>query len=463
LKRVSSFCTGLLRRPTLRSVAATGLCFLLLGACGQPAGLEPPEPPAPSEPFVSSVVLNTAPVLFAPTHESFGISVTLASGDPARLGARVRGPSAHGALKGSEVMAADLAEWTIDELETGNFYEYDIVEYDDRGEVVLYQGSVTTARPPGTPFSFALLSDSHIGANLAYGNQGDENVLAQVANAIDTIAPDFMVNLGDMLDYHEYGFNAPPPNGAISRQAYLNYRTWLGDITGRTPHFPVVGNWEGENGEFLPEEIAWSREQRMLYMPAPEPSTTPEGGSPYEDYYAFTWGDALFIVLNVMTYTPTPHLLSSNPGLPDDWTLGTEQLDWLRVTLANATSRWRFILIHHAVGGAAGDLANSAYGRGGGQAAYVGEQAIVHQLMRDHGVQIFFYGHDHVFADMTVDGIHYTEPGSAGAPWMFTQAETGYTQSWREAGWGRVDVTPENVHVQFISITGAILYEYTIP
>jgi len=32
-------------------------------------------------------------------------------------------------------------------------------------------------------------------------------------------------------------------------------------------------------------------------------------------------------------------------------------------------------------------------------------------------VQIFFYAHDHVFTDMVVDGIHYTLPGSAGAPW----------------------------------------------
>jgi hypothetical protein len=47
----------------------------------------------------------------------------------------------------------------------------------------------------------------------------------------------------------------------------------------------------------------------------------------------------------------------------------------------------------------------------------------VHQLMQDHGVQIFFYGHDHTFTDMVVDGIHYTMPGSAGAVWMFTAAD----------------------------------------
>ena len=118
--------------------------------------------------------------------------------------------------------------------------------------------------------------------------------------------------------------------------------------------------------------------------------------------------------------------------------------------------------MYHA-SGAAGDAANSAYGRGGGQAAYVGEQATVHELMLEHGVQIFFYGHDHVFADMVVDGIHYSMPGSAGAPWKFTTEETGYTEYWDESGWGRVDVSPDSVHVQFIAMGGAVLFEYTLP
>jgi hypothetical protein len=87
----------------------------------------------------------------------------------------------------------------------------------------------------------------------------------------------------------------------------------------------------------------------------------------------------------------------------------------------------------------------------------------VHQLMLQYGAQIFFYGHDHVFTDMTVDGIHYTLPGDAGAIWRFSPYETGYEQSWLEYGWTRVDVSPERVHVQFIKMGDGILYEYTLP
>ena len=162
------------------------------------------------------------------------------------------------------------------------------------------------------------------------------------------------------------------------------------------------------------------------------------------------------------TYTPSCHLLDTYPGLPDDWTLGDAQMEWLRTTLENSTSKWRFLLIHHPVGGNGGNDVDSAYGRGGGRAAHVGEQEVVHELMQQHGVQTMFYGHDHVFTDMVVDDIHYSLPGSAGAIWLFTENETGYTQYWADSGWARVDVTPDDVHVQFLDVSGEQLYDYTL-
>ncbi|HWP05746.1 MAG TPA: hypothetical protein VNN72_08395, partial [Polyangiaceae bacterium] len=260
-----------------------------------------------------------------------------------------------------------------------------------------------------------------------------------------------------------FGFNDTPPDPSWARLGYLNYRRLLSSTLGNAPHFGTIGNWDGENGCNTVEEIERSRSQRLIYEPNPGAETYPEGGSPNQDYYAFTWGDALFIVLNVMTYTPGCHLLDTYPGLPDDWTLGDAQLTWLRTTLQNATSKWRFTFIHHTVGGKAGNDVDSAYGRGGGQAAYVGEQAIIHQMLLDYGVQIFFYAHDHVFTDMTVDGVHYTLPGSAGAPWKFTPDETGYGDYWSDSGFARLDVTPDTVDVSFIAQGGAVLDKIHLP
>jgi hypothetical protein len=358
----------------------------------------------------------------------------------------------------------DVAEWTVDGLTPGTTYEYQIRDRNGDEERKLYSGSFVTQRPTGEAFTFDLLTDSHIGSDLDYTNQGDPKTLIAIADDIRSDAPDFMVNLGDMLDFHMFGFNDPPPDGTYTRQAYLNYRTLLGDTLGSVPHYATIGNWEGENGDYAADEIAWSREQRLLYVPNPEPTTYPEGGNENEDYYAFTWGDALFVVLNVMTYTTTAHLLSAEPGHPDDWTLGVPQFAWLERTLENATSKWRFLLIHHAVGGAGPSSSNAAYGRGGGEAAYVGEQALVHQLMLDYGVQIFFYAHDHVFTDMVVDGIHYSLPGSAGAPWKFTSEETGYDpeMTWFDSGHARVEVSPDWVQVDFLGVGNTSLYSYRI-
>jgi 3',5'-cyclic AMP phosphodiesterase CpdA len=405
-----------------------------------------------------------APLAFAPSAHGFGLSVVVAAGSPATLGLHVHaaGDADWSETTAPAVRATDLAEWTVAGLTAGARYEYEVIGCSTTGEAALYAGSVVTQRPAGEPFTFALVSDTHIGADLTYSNQGDETTLAAIAGAIGAAAPDFLVNLGDMLDFHEFGFNTPPPDAAIARQAYVNYRGTLGDLAGHAAHYPVIGGWDSENGCNTPAEIDRARSQRLLYLPSPGPQTYPEGGSPFEDYYAFTWGDALFVVLNVFTYTPTCHLLSFGPGLPDDWTLGQAQLDWLRQTLAGSHAKWKFLLIHHPVGGNAGDDDDSAYGRGGGRAAHVGEQEIVHQMMRDFGVQAFFYGHDHVFTDMVVDGIHYSLPGSAGAIWMFTAAETGYDTFWPDSGWGRVDVTPDAVHVQFLAAGDTPLFDYTL-
>jgi hypothetical protein len=266
-----------------------------------------------------------------------------------------------------------------------------------------------------------------------------------------------------MLDFHVFGFNDPPPDSSWTRLAYLDYRRMLGDTLGQVAHFQVIGNWDGENGCNTAAEIQRSLGQRLLYAPGPKPDTYPEGGSPNQDYYAFTWGDALFVILNVMTYTPTCHLLSDGPGLPDDWTLGAAQLAWLGRTLSGATSKWRFLFIHHTVGGAAADSDDSAYGRGGAQAAHIGEQAIIQAMMVEYGVQVFFYGHDHVFTDAVVEGVHYTLPGSAGAPWKFDSSQTGYTLYWTESGYGRVTVSPAKAQVDFVAQDGALLDSIALP
>ena len=418
-------------------------------------------------------VLVGAPLIFAPTPHGFGVNAVLRTGEPAQLRARVRPESgtAWTELGVPASPAVDIAQWSIDGLSPGRRYVFELRAGDAVSATPLYTGDAMTAREPGTPFTFALFTDTHIPPREtlpldvsigAAGNSFQDDTLLAVADDMAAAKPDFLLNVGDILDYHQFGFNNPPPDSSWSRRGYLGYRQLLRDTLGHAAHFPVLGNWDGESGCNTAEEINRSRSQRMLYLPGPKPDTYPEGGSPNEDYYAFTWGDALFVVLNVMTYTPTCHLLDFDPGRPDDWTLGAAQLSWLDETLANAKSKWRFTFIHHTVGGAAGDYDNSAYGRGGGQAAHVGEQAVIHEMLKRYGVQVFFYAHDHVFTDMLVDGIHYMLPGSAGAPWKFTTSETGYTTYLPDSGYARVDVAADRAQVDFVAMGGQVLSSYVL-
>ena len=246
---------------------------------------------------------------------------------------------------------------------------------------------------------------------------------------------EFVLDLGDITAWpgsREYPQKSA--GGAIS--AYARYRKQIGPLTLNTPYFSVIGNWSGESGKFPEENIEIAASVRRALMPGPNHLTYPQGGSEREDYYAFSWGDVLYIILNVQTYSKPSNpaafpTLMADVNKVTEWTLGEKQMAWFETTLKKATERFRFVCIHHPAGGNAGDTLNTLYGRGGSRAWNTGEQIRIHELMKKHKVQIFFYGHDHVFVDDIVEGIHYTLPGSCGAPWHFTKAETGYERSGR--------------------------------
>ena len=463
------------RSPARSFVAAATASLALTVGCGRLALELGPDAGAPLD--ISTFQLLGAPLIFAPTSDGFGVNVVLRAGDPRQLQARVRDETqaAWIAAGHSKSPASDIAQWSVSGLPPGRRYIYEIcLQQNDplACDGRLYAGSAVTVRPAGAPFTFAIMTDQHIeprdpvplGSTIIDDLWAPmEKTLLDVTADVAASHADFVLSMGDMLDYHVFGFNAPPPDSAWARLAYLNFRRVMGETLGSAAHFPVIGNWDGESGCNTAVEIERSRSQRLLYMPGPRAATYAEGGSANGDYYAFTWGDALFVMLNVMTYTPTCHLLGLNPGAADDWTLGATQLAWLETTLAHSKARWKFTFIHHAVGGNAGNEFDTAYGRGGGRAAYVGEQATVHDMLRRYGVQIFFYGHDHVFTDMVVDGVHYTLPGSAGAPWKFDATETGYDEYWPDSGYGRVNVSADRVTVDFVAMGGNVLSTYSLP
>ena len=409
--------------------------------------------------------LSLAPFLARPTTDS--IFVTARNGPvdaTARLEVKQRGPTQWRAPTPDRHSGpGEFLTWDVDNLVAGTGYEYRILMAGSGDELTsVASGSFTTQRVGETGFTAALTADPHTGS-FAEGTT-PMRALDDVVRNVRVDRPEFVIALGDNVAwYTSREFPQADDSGAI--QSYTMYRQHIAPVSISSPHFGLIGNWEGESGKTTPESAARMAAVRKRFAPNPDHLTYPQGGSPNEDYYAFDWGPVLFVALNVQSYSAPSGSVSSpmdDVSLVEDWTLGQAQFSWMEGVLTASDHPFKFVCIHHVVGGNAATQMETLYGRGGPRAATVGEQRLLHELMRDVGVQIFFFGHDHVFVDEIVDGIHYTLPGSCGAPWKFGREVTGYGRYWPESGHGRLIVQPDHATVEFVNQPGQVIHRFPV-
>jgi hypothetical protein len=323
--------------------------------------------------------------------------------------------------------------------------------------------SFHTARPPGATFTFTIQTDSHLDSNT------DLQVYEQTLANQRADQPDFVIDLGDtfMTDKYKPYTDAAPQ--------YLAQRYFLGQIGQNAPLFLVLGNHDGEGapkGGAGRELSVWSAQMRTKYFPNPVPDAFYTGNStPIEaigllqDYYSWTWGDAMFIVIDSYWFTPP-----AKGNATDLWnlTLGTEQYQWLNTTLETSQAKWKFVFIHQLLSG------TDKNGRGGVEVApfyewgghnpdgsYAfdeyrrGWDLPIHQLLVANHVTAVFHGHDHLFVKQELDGIIYQEvpqPGTARANNTNSAAEYKYLTGdvLGSPGHIRVTVSPEKVTVEYI-------------
>lgn len=235
--------------------------------------------------------LLAAPLIYAPAKDRFELNAVVADGDPKTLRLFIKRSVEKGwdEVKNARYPASDIVEWSVTDLSPGTEYPYAIVTDKDALKTIeevtgniehpglLFLGKAVTQRQPGESFRFALISDTHLRPHEVSSGLDiwaiEEETLLSVVKDIEVNHPDFIIHLGDVLDFHDYGFNDPPPNGEVTRWGYLNYRRMLTGMIGNIAHFMVIGNWEGENGDYDEDEIERSRSQRLLYLPGPEPDT----------------------------------------------------------------------------------------------------------------------------------------------------------------------------------------------
>jgi hypothetical protein len=319
-----------------------------------------------------------------------------------------------------------------------------------------------TQRSPGSSFTFSIQADSHLDSN------SSQMLYAQTLASESADKSDFMIDLGDTFMTDKY----KPYTNAQSQ--YLAQRFFLSQIGKTAPLFLVLGNHDGEGAPHGQENemSTWSVKLRTKYFPNPIPdgfytgnSTPDKIKSSLQDYYAWEWGDALFIVLDPYWFTPSQRGTTADLWNP---TLGKAQYQWLKATLEASQAKWKFVFIHQLIGGAdkngrGGVEVASFYEWGGNNAdgSYgFNEQRLgwgipIHQLLINNHVTAVFHGHDHLFARQELDGIVYQEvpqPAADGSNGTKNAAEYGYHSGDILNGSGhlRVSVSLEGVTVDFI-------------
>jgi phosphodiesterase/alkaline phosphatase D-like protein len=268
-------------------------------------------------------------------------------------------------------MPGDFLEWSVDSLKPGTRYRYSIRLAGSAGsESIVARGAFITQRAGEESFTAALITDPHTGTFAESSPQ--VKVMDDVIRNAGRDNPDFAIALGDNVAWVS-SRDQPQQSKDGAERAYEMYRRHIGPLVHSCPHFSLLGNWDGETGKFPQASIDLVRAVRHRFLPNPDNATYPQGGSASQDYYAFTWGPALFVVLNVQSYTnaSTPLKLPTSADVTriEDWTLGGAQMSWLDRTLKASGYPFKVLCIHHAVGGDAGNGMDTLYGRGGARAA----------------------------------------------------------------------------------------------
>ncbi len=391
-------------------------------------------------------------------------------------------------------------EVVLDNLQNNTRYYYRMV-YRLIGDVdwtARDEHSFHTQRTPDSTFTFTLISDSHLN-----GDMGNPSLYQQTLLNVRNDYPDFHIDLGDTF----WMDNVDSIAGA--RQAYLGQRPYLGIISYSTPIFLAIGNHENEeawNIDDTPSLPLLSVNARKLYYPNPipdgfytgnsDPLPEIEGDHLREDYYAWQWGNALFVVLDPYWYTTIKPYSGGMGGEKNDeeligdrwdWTLGEQQYRWFKQTLESSNATFKLVFAHHLTGG------TQPYVRGGAQAVPYFEwggynwngswgfdakrpswETPIHQLMVANGVTVFFHGHDHEYAKEERDGIVYQlcpQPGDSNYGYGFNlyRESDPYTDVvLPNSGHLRVTVSPAQITVDYVhaylsgGLNGQIAYSYTI-
>lgn len=365
--------------------------------------------------------------------------------------------------------------------------------------------SFHTQRAQGATFTFGVQGDSH---PERFNRMYHPDLYNRTMDNVRRDRPDFYILLGDDFSVDQL-YNRNELNPTTVSQVYASQRQFLSRAA--APIFLVNGNHENAARYLLdgtpnsvPVIVGRARIQNYP-LPAPDRFYTGDA-EPVEhlglrrDYYAFTWGDALFITLDPYWHSPVQidagiggggaerknrqkGERGKGGGTRGGWeaTMGDAQYQWLARTLAESKAKYKFVFCHHVLGTGRGAVEMADLYEWGGKSRngtwefekHRPKWAMpIHQLFVKHKVTIFFQGHDHLFARQRKDGVIYQE--------VPNPADTTYTAFNKDAyrsgdilpnsGYLRVRVEPAKVTVDYIRSwldkdgkNGETAFSYEVP
>ena len=397
--------------------------------------------------------------------------------------------------KRTEAIAVPMASPTVIELvglkpDSKVFYRVRYATGSNKAYKLGKQFSFSTARNRGSTFAFTVHGDTH--PERAGKMFNSELYYVTMANVAEQ-QPDFHILMGDDFSIDPLISKGQASQANVER-IYRTHRNWLGVIGSTVPIFLINGNHEQAAAYLLdgssssPALLAGNARLKYYPLPAPNDFYTgdeveiPGVGLP-RDYYAWTWGDALFVTLD--PYWHSKNVVDNAAGVTvegeeksskkqgsggkagggkvkDLWTIGIgdTQYAWLKKTLEESTAKFKFVFAHHVMGTGRGAVELSYdYEWGGrdpkGVTTFEKErpnwELPIHDLMVKNRVSIFFQGHDHIFVTQERDGVIYQSmPNPADDTFSFFN-DAAYKSGVKapNSGHVRVTVSEENALVEY--------------
>lgn len=432
----------------------------------------------------------------APARESILLNIISPNNSIAQVDYGISSNSFQYASPSFSLQAGEPTEIQLAHLQPDKRYYYRLKYKNEETGKELFSptSSFRTQISTGKSFVFGVQGDSH---PERAGKMFSSELYFQTIDSVASRQPDFYFMLGDDFSLDRLMNSGKLNKGAVE-SVYVTQRYYWGNMGKNPPLFLVNGNHE-QSARYLlngsPDNFAvYAANARKKYFPLPDTATIYSGDrTPVEnigllkDYYAFEWGDALFVVIDPYWHSNVP--VDNIPGdeqqrkqkQPWSATLGNEQYSWLKHTLESSKSKFKFVFAHHVNGTGRGGVERAKYFEWGGYnqqnswefSTYRPNWDLpIHQLMVKNKVTIFFQGHDHLFAHQQLDGVVYQSvPNPADDTYTaFNAASYLSGKILPNSGFLQVTVQPEKVLVEYVrvSLPGTsqekeLNYSYVIP